>query len=88
MLLYYKIMLQNWKIIMLKFAWSIKAMWKIKVTNHKKMIFKIVLQKMEMILIFRKIIKIVNLKNLKFMKQLKFPKESLLKRKNQRKLKF
>ena len=70
---------------MLKFAWSIKVMWKIKVSNHKKMIFKIVLQKMEMILIFRKI---VNQKNLKFMKQLKFPKESLLKRKNQKKLKF
>ena len=69
---------------MLKFAWSIKAMWKIKVSNHKKMIFKKVLQKMEMILIFRKI---VNQKNLKFMKQLKFPKESLLKRKNQKKLK-
>lgn len=70
---------------MLKFAQSIKVMWKIKVSNHKKMIFKIVLQKMEMILIFRKI---VNQKNLKFMKQLKFPKESLLKRKNQKKLKF
>ena len=88
MFLYYKIMWQNWKIIMLKFVQSIKAMWKIKVTNHKKMIYKIVLQKMEMIFIFRKIIKIVNQKNLKFMKQLKFLKESLLKRKNLRKLKF
>ena len=75
MLLYYKIMLQNWKIIMHKFAWSIKAMWKIKVSSHQKMIFKIVLQIMEMILIFRKIIKIVNYKNIKFMKQLKFLKE-------------
>ena len=66
MLLNCKIMWQNWKIIMLKYAWSIKVMWKIKVTSHKKMIFKIILQKMEMILIFRKI---VNQKNLKFMKQ-------------------
>ena len=75
MLLNCKIMWQNWKIIMLKFAWSIKVMWKIKVSSHKKMIFKIILQIMEMILIFRKIIKIVNQKNLKFMKQLKFLKE-------------
>ncbi len=39
-LLNYKIMFQNWKIIMLKFAWSIKIIWIIKYSNHKIVIQK------------------------------------------------